>query len=71
MKKSRFSDSQIMALFKQAEAGVLVPETVPRTWDEQCGVLQMAQQIRRYGCIDDIPAQRTGRREPAAEKDVC
>ena len=26
MKKSRFSDSQIMAILKQADAGVLVPE---------------------------------------------
>ena len=26
MKKSRFTDSQIMAILKQAEAGVVVPE---------------------------------------------
>jgi putative transposase len=26
MKKSRFSDSQIMAILKQAEGGVAVPE---------------------------------------------
>jgi len=26
MKKSKFSDSQIMAILKQAEGGILVPE---------------------------------------------
>ena len=31
MKKSRFTDSQIMAILKQAEAGIPVPELCPDT----------------------------------------
>ena len=41
MQTSRYSDSQILAILKQAESGS--PGPVPGTWHEQCHVLQMAK----------------------------
>lgn len=32
MRKSKFTDSQILAIIKQNESGMPVPETLPRTW---------------------------------------
>ena len=52
MKQSRFTDSQIIAILKQADAVTPVPE-VCRAWHQLCHLLQMALQIRRHGCISD------------------
>ena len=41
MKKSRYSDSQILAILKQHEVGVPVAD------------LSVADQVRRYGCLAD------------------
>ena len=61
MKKQRFTDPQIMQILKQAEGGVPVAElwrscggVVPRAWDEQCQLLQVALKIWRYGRVDDV-----------------
>src|SRR5690606_10795799 len=43
---------------------------MPRTRHQLGHVLQVAQQIRRHGCVDDVPAQGAAGREPAAEEDV-
>ena len=40
MKRSRFTDSQILAVLKQAEVGTAVP--VPGAWDQFGDVLQVA-----------------------------
>ena len=39
MKKSRYTDSQIMAILKQAEAGTPIPELCRETRHEQCNIL--------------------------------
>lgn len=39
MKKSRFTDSQIMAILKQAEAGTPVAELCHEHGNEQCQFL--------------------------------
>lgn len=49
MKKSRFADSQIMAIFKQSEAG----SPVPRRRDELSCALQVAGEVWRNGRIAD------------------
>jgi hypothetical protein len=51
-KKSRFSKSQIIAILKQAETGTPVPE-LGRDMDECRVVLQVAQPVRRHGCVHD------------------
>ncbi len=35
MKKTRFTEAQIMGVLRQMEHGVPVSEPVPRTWHEQ------------------------------------
>ena len=70
MKTSRFSDSQIIAILKQAEAGSPVPDCAAST-DQLGHVLQMAEQVRRHGCLPDGPAEGARGGEPAAQEDVC
>ena len=52
MKTSRYSDSQIISILKQAETGTQVPE--------QRLLLSVACKIRRYGRLVDEPNERTG-----------
>ena len=40
MKRSKFSDTQILAILKQAERGAT---TVQSAWNQQCDFLQLAQ----------------------------
>ena len=51
MRKTRFTEPQIMAVLRQAEGGV----AVPRAWDQQRELLQMAGEVWRYGCVHDEP----------------
>jgi hypothetical protein len=53
MKKSQFSDSAIMAILKQAEAGSIVPDLCRKHGMSSGGILQMVHQVRWYGCVDD------------------
>ena len=46
MKKLRYSDSQILAIIKQAESCVPIPELC-RTWNERRFLLQMASKVWR------------------------
>lgn len=52
MKKSRFADSQIMAILKQHEACVPVAQYGPD--------LSVAFEIWRHGCIDDEGPEGAG-----------
>lgn len=53
MKKSRFSDSQITAVLKQAEAGKPVPELCREHGVSLATFYNVASQIRRHGCVAD------------------
>jgi hypothetical protein len=39
MKKSRYTESQIFKILKEAESGVTVTRAVPQAWDERCQFL--------------------------------
>lgn len=62
MKKSRFTDSQVMEVLKRVEAGLAVPGNRHQLGD----VLQMAGQVRRAGLLDDQPHEGTGAGERPA-----
>ena len=66
MKRSRFTDSQIMAVLKQAEAGTPVPDLCREHGD----VLQVPGQVRRHGRVADGQDEGARRREPPLEENV-
>lgn len=55
MKKSGFTEAQIMGVLRQAESGLPVPELCREAWDQQRDVLQMAREVWRHGCIHGEP----------------
>jgi putative transposase len=71
VKKSRFSDSQIMGILKQAEAGTPVPELYREHGMSSALFYRWRAKFGGMDAIDDGAAEGTGRREPVAEEDVC
>ncbi|WP_437884570.1 transposase [Pseudomonas sp. LRF_L74] len=57
MKTSRFSDSQIIAILKQAEAGSPVPELCREYGISSATFYKW--RVRQHGCFIDGPAART------------
>ena len=53
MRKSRFTDSQIMAILKQAGGWPIGSRTLPRAWHQQRNLLQVALQVWWHGHIHD------------------
>ena len=58
MRKSKFTDSQIMDAVKRVEAGFGVPDICREMGIMTCPLLQMASQIWRYGRLNDVPHER-------------
>jgi hypothetical protein len=61
MKTSRFSDSQILAILKQAEASTPVPEICSEQGISFSHVSHMAVETWWYGCVVNGPIERVGR----------
>ena len=59
MKKSRFTEGQIMAILKQHEVGVPVADLL-RARHQHSPDLLVALEVWRHGRIDDEAAERTG-----------
>jgi putative transposase len=57
MKKSRFSDSQILSILKQAENGVPVPELCREHGMSSASFYKWRA---KFGCMDDAPPKRAG-----------
>ena len=70
MKRSKFSDSQIVDAVKRVEAGIGVPDICRELGISTATILQMADQVRRHGCINDVAHERARRRKPTPEEDV-
>ena len=45
MKKSRYTEEQIIAILKQHEAGVKTADLVPGAWDQRRDVLQLEGEV--------------------------
>lgn len=67
MKKSCFTDSSIMSILKQAEAGTPVPELC-----REHGMSSASFYKWRWDrCLHDGPSERSGRRKSPPQKNVC
>jgi len=51
MRKSKYSEEQIIGLLRQAEAGIPVAEDLPQGRVQRRDVLQVALEVRWHGSI--------------------
>ncbi len=58
MKKSKFTDSQILSILKQAEGGADVSDLCREHVISSATFYNVASQVRWNGCIDDITLKR-------------
>lgn len=51
MKRSGFTEEQILGILKEHQAGLSAPEAVPQARHLGCDVLHVAQEVRRHGGV--------------------
>ena len=47
MKRSRFTEEQIIGILKEQEAGLKTADVVPQAWDQRRDLLQVEGQVWR------------------------
>lgn len=73
MKRSRFSDEQIIGILKEHQAGLSATELCRKYGVSDATFLQVALEVRRHGCVGGEAAEepRGGERQaeaPAARR---
>ena len=66
MRKSKFSESQIVGILKDAESGVPVADLLRKHGVSKADVLQVAEQVRRRVGVGREAAARARGRERAS-----
>jgi putative transposase len=67
-KKSRFTDSQIIAILKQTEAGTPVPELCREHGISSAHLLQVAIEVWRHGSFHGLAHEGVGGRDRRLKK---
>lgn len=70
MKRSRFTEQQIVGVLKQAESGMAVKELLPEARHLGCDLLQLEGEVRRDGRLGPEAAEGARGGEREAEEDV-
>lgn len=70
MKKSRYTETQIIKVLKEVEGGRLVKEVCREYGISDATYIQLEGQVRWHGGIGREATERAGGREPAAETHV-
>ena len=70
MKRSKFSDSQIIDAVKRVESGIGVPDICRELGVSSATFYKWRAKYRRHGCVHDVSHERARRRKPAPEEDV-
>jgi putative transposase len=70
MKKSRFTDTQIMDALKRVKSGLAVPAPCRESGISTADVLHVALEVRRPGRFTDRADEGAGGRERPAAQDV-
>jgi putative transposase len=65
MKKSRFSEEQIIGILKEQEAGVPVAELCCKHGNERCELLHLEGQVRRLEVSETRRPRGRGPRTPS------
>ena len=71
MKRSRFSEEQIIGILKEHQAGMSATELCRKYGISDATLLHLAQEVRRHGSIGGQAFEGTGRGECAAEEAAC
>jgi putative transposase len=67
MKRSRFTEEQIIGILKGTRGQRFGRRSLPQAWCQRRQHLQMEGQVRRDGCLGGQAAEHAGGREHAAE----
>jgi len=70
MRKSKFSETQIVGILKDAESGVLVPDLLRKYGVSKATFFKWAREVRRGVSVRCEAVARTRGREREAEADV-
>ncbi len=71
MKQSKFTDSQIIDALKRDKGGVPGAGDLPGIRYQYSDVLQVAREVWRTGCADDVAHEGAGNGERPAQTHVC